>query len=382
MENWSAHHVYSAALDRRHSQPVAQSLASYAHGLRTKSMPVIFTLAHLAQITGVRFKTLHNTVTRRREAANYRLHWIRKRSGGKRPIHSVSRELARVHQFVNEEILQRIQPHPASFAFHPSGGIASCARQHCGARWLFQYDIENFFFTINEIDVYWIFVNLGFRHLLSFELARLCTTIRLPYEVYDLRRHSDFKLTYQSDVFNLYAHPILGVLPQGAASSPMLANLACVRLDHKLSDAAESKGMVYTRYADDICISSAQKLSRKRDVSNIHHRLRGEITSEGFSLNNRKTRISGPGSRKRVLGLLVDGDAPRLSKDTRHRIDRLLYACEKFGIVETAIFEGFDSAVGLYNHLGGLTAHACDVDIDLGKNFRQRFKSLATFESN
>jgi len=251
MENWSAHHVYSAAIDRRLSQAAAQNLASYAHRLRTKSLPVIFTLAHLSQITGVRFKTLHQTVARRREAANYRLHWIRKRSGGKRPIHTVSRELSRVHRFINEEILQRVKPHPSSFAFHPSGGITSCARQHCGARWLFQYDIENFFFTINEIDVYWIFVGLGYSHLLSFELARLCTTIRLPYEVFDLPRRSHWNRTDHANVFYFYAHPILGVLPQGTATSPMLANLACIRLDHKLFETAESKGMVYTRYADD-----------------------------------------------------------------------------------------------------------------------------------
>ena len=131
-----------------------------------------------------------------------------------------------------------------------------------------------------------------------------------------------------------------------------------------------------------LCISSAHKLRKKSHVPRLHHQLRSDIISEGFSLNIKKTRISGPGSRKRVLGLLVDGDAPRLSKDTRFRIDRLLYACEKFGLVETAVHEGFDSAVGLYNHLGGLTAHACDVDIDLGKKFRQRFNLIDTFEES
>lgn len=372
MDNWSAHHVYRVASDRL-GNAAAEDLARYTQRLRRRGLPVVYTLGHLAQITGVRYKTLQESVARRREAANYRLFNIRKRSGGKRSVHAVSRELARVQQFINEEILQRVQPHAASYAFHPSGGVTRCASAHCGARWLFQYDIEDFFFNINEIDVYDVFLGFGYRRLLAFEMARLCTTLRRPDAQWTLKLAPGLAWMEYPPVYNFYANHWLGVLPQGAPSSPMLANLVCRRLDEKLTGLTDKFAMVYTRYGDDIAVSCARALDRRSEVPHVHRRMRECIQSEGFTLNARKTRISGPGARKLVLGLLVDGDSPRLSKYSRHRIERLLHACETYGLVKTAKHEGFDSPTGLHNHLGGLTAYALDVDPSLGARYRSRF---------
>jgi RNA-directed DNA polymerase len=385
METWSTHQLYQEAASSQGSE-VAARLQAYAGQLIGRNVAVVFTLGHLARITGIDYRVLHDSVNRRREAANYRMYAVAKRSGGRRFIHSVCGDLFRVQQFINQEILQRCQPHPASFAFHPSGGIRKCAEMHCGAKWIFQFDLTNFFYDVTEIDVYRIFHGLGYRPLLAFEFARLCTTTHLPYGLRRLLFHhgkSHLEILEEAPASDSQSksmpHPdvsrIMGVLPQGAPTSPMLSSLAARKLDDSLATYAADNGFVYTRYADDITISTSN-LASPRLIGNIQRNIVRRIRQSGFKENVKKTRVAGPGSKKVVLGLLVDGGTPRLSRETYHRIDRLLHASVKYDLAPTAAHEGFESAYGFYNHIAGLIAFVKDVDQKRWKDFFERFKTI------
>jgi RNA-directed DNA polymerase len=318
---------------------------------------------------------LRATVERRREAANYRMFAIKKRSGGRRFIHAVTGELFKAQQFINSEILQRLKPHPASFAFHPDGGIRACASEHCGTRWLFQYDLADFFHSVNEVDVYGVFVGLGYRPLLAFEMARICTTTRLPKH---LKHYLWPKFENRSQIYQFYIERTgaVGVLPQGAASSPMLSNLVARSLDEALTAFSVQHGLVYTRYADDITLSSGRDIPDEMSIGGIHRTVIGIIRKNGFRENPDKTRIAGPGSKKLMLGLLVDGKVPRLSKETFKRIDRHIHAIVKYGLIDVAKHEKFDSPIGFYNHLAGLIAFVKDVDTDRWNLFYDQFKKI------
>ena len=372
METWSAHLLFQAA-ELKLDSASAGDLKVYAQRLARAGLPVIFTLRHLAKITAVEYHFLRETVDRYRESANYRMFAVKKRSGGRRHIHAVSRDLFKVQQYINLELLQKIRPHPASYAFYSGGGIRKCASAHCGARWLFQYDLENFFYSVNEIDVYSIFVNAGYRPLLAFELARLCTTTRLP--VY-LQRY--LWRTYIRKDYKFYSacYNAIGVLPQGSPSSPMLSNLAAFKLDEHLTNFADLHGFVYTRYADDLTISASGALPDRMSIGEIQRKIVGIIRKTGFKENKRKTRVAGPGSRKSVLGLLVDGTTPRLSRETYKRIDRHLHAVKVYGLKAVADHEKFESVLGFYNHLAGLIAFVKDVDTVRWQEFHERFSLI------
>jgi len=377
MEAWSVHTLYQEA-KAAHGNEVAADLQGYATQLRNSGLPVIFSLKHLAKITQVDYKVLHDTVARRRESANYRMFPIKKRSGGRRFVHAVSGNLLLIQKFINTLILKQRNLHPCSYAFHSSGGIRKCAAQHCGAKWLFQYDLENFFYSVDEIDVYRIFRQFGYRNLLSFELAHLCTTTHLP-------KHIEMKFRYRKDfdLCNEIKVPYriggdgkhVGVLPQGAPTSPMLSNIAAEKLDIQLYKFAIENGLVYTRYADDLTFS-ARDLSKKVSIGEIHRQIISVIRRCHFRENVKKIRIAGPGSKKIVLGLLVDGEEPRISKEMYHRIDRHLYAALKFGLAETAKHEGFDSSYGFYNHTHGLICYVKDVDTARWNEFNIRFSRI------
>ena len=52
-------------------------------------------------------------------------------------------------------------------------------------------------------------------------------------------------------------------LPQGASTSPALANLCGYRMDCRLAGLANAAGATYTRYADDLAFSGSGEFSRR-----------------------------------------------------------------------------------------------------------------------
>jgi len=86
--------------------------------------------------------------------------------------------------------------------------------------------------------------------------------------------------------------------------------------------------------------------------------------------------VAGPGARKIVLGLLVDGEKPRLSRKFRKRIDRNIYSIKHFDIESVANHDGFDSVYGFFNHISGLMSYIHDVDLDLWCKLYPRFLDI------
>jgi RNA-directed DNA polymerase len=352
----------------------AVSFREYASQLREKKLPVIFTLGHLSTITSTSYRLLHDTVNRKRESANYTLFRIHKRRGGYRFIHAVNGDLLYIQKFINEEILQNVPLHSCSYAFSREGGIRKCANMHLGCRWLLKFDLQDFFTSINETKIFKVFSDLGYSALLSFELARLCTTLHLPRNQRSyLEKKSVSSFSKDETSLPYFPQPLLGVLPQGAPTSPMLSNLVAYNLDQALNAYARRLGFVYTRYADDLTLSAVD-IPIKMSIGKIVFDVYKIIITNHFIPNKSKTSIQGPGSRKLVLGLLVDGDeSTRVSKNMRHRIDRNLYAISKYDIAQVAEHEGFDSAYGFINHMVGLLAYIKDVDLKLYSKFETQY---------
>ncbi|SOB57933.1 RNA-directed DNA polymerase [Pseudodesulfovibrio profundus] len=379
MEEWSVHQFQQGAIAA--SAPCVDDLVRYARLLKNNGLPVIFSLGHLCKITRSNYKFLHNIVNRKVDSQNYRLFPIKKRSGGIRHIHAVAGKLYKVHDYINNDILQSCSPHPSSYAFHRSGGIFKCAKQHCESRWIFQFDLKDFFYSISEAMVFTALKNLGYKKLLAFELARICTTRHLPANKirYTARFSKSLPSYYNNKPYRETYHH--GVLPQGAPSSPMLSNLVALRLDETLSAYADENGLTYTRYADDITLSTLA-LPSKVSVGGIKRAVIKIIRRAGFIENPKKIRVAGPGSRKTVLGLLVDQSSPRISRHTYKRIDRLLYSISQYKLAGVAEHDGFDSSFGLYNHLHGLINYVKDVDYSRWEEFSKQFQPIKEqFES-
>ena len=109
---------------------------------------------------------------------------------------------------------------------------------------------------------------------------------------------------------HLYAWPHL---PQGAPTSPALANICAYRIDCRLTGLAEASGAVYTRYADDLAFSGGEDFERSAERFAI--RAAAILLEEGFQVHHRKTRIMRQGVRQYLAGVVINEHVNVIRRD-------------------------------------------------------------------
>jgi len=369
MSNWSPHTFKAAALEQGVSAASIQKLAAEGERLRLKELPVVFTLGHLAAICDVPYRYLRDIVSR--EFDPYRVFNIRKRSGGYRQITVPEPALMRVQKWIHQNILLSATVSPISTAFSLGAGPVKNAEQHQGCRWLVKVDVTSFFESVSERQVYRVFRGVGYPALLSFELTRLCT--RFPM---GLSKNKRRRWRGNHKVYSIlpYTAKLIGHLPQGAPTSPILANLVCAKLDTRLMELASKCGGVITRYADDIAFS-ASEFDRTRAKALIAD-ITAALIGFGFRRNDAKTHVVPPGARRIVTGLLVDSGKPRLTKAFRDKLRFHLYHARTKGVRVHCEKRKFRSLLGFREHLRGLIAYAGQVDLEFSRVCRAEFEAI------
>jgi RNA-directed DNA polymerase len=362
---WDSQAFIRGARNEGASESTISACLAAADAIRQKhrDLPIIFTLNHLAHLADVNAEFLQSVAHRQVDA--YRVFRVKKRGTPDavprperryRTICVPHPQLMRVQRWIAQNVLQVTPLHHASFAFSKGRDLVASATKHAGAKWLVKMDVRHFFESVFEDAVYWVFRSMGYGALLSFQMARICT--RLP----DHSRGDPRSLLGRGGGYPYRRHS-KGHLPQGAPTSPMLANRAVEALDHRLESLATSSGWTYTRYADDLAFSRTTTSSRAEAVRLIKKAERALIMS-GLESHRQKATVVPPGSRKVLLGLLVDRDSPNLTKAFRNNIETHLYALNhpEIGPERHRQKRGFNSIIGMRRHVMGLIAFAHQVD--------------------
>ncbi|EOT7378142.1 TPA: RNA-directed DNA polymerase [Enterobacter cloacae] len=237
--------------------------------LRHLGLPVMSNLNDMSKATRLSSETLRLLIYR--ADFRYRIYSIEKKGPVKkmRTIYQPSRELKALQGWVLRNILDKLSSSPFSIGFEKNQSILNNATPHMGANFILNIDLEDFFPSLTADKVFGVFHSLGYNRLVSSYLTKICCYRNL--------------------------------LPQGAPSSPKLANLICSKLDYRIQGYAGSRGLIYTRYADDLTLSaqSMKKVVKAKDF------LISIIPTEGLKVNSLKTCISGPRSQKKVTGMVI-----------------------------------------------------------------------------
>ncbi|MBB3641191.1 reverse transcriptase domain-containing protein [Variovorax atrisoli] len=132
-----------------------------------------------------------------------------------------------------------------------------------------------------------------------------------------------------------------GTLPQGAPTSPFLANLICRSLDSQLTLLSKRHRATYTRYADDLTFSFSHRHANRLPANivnfdggtvSIGSELRSIIESNSFGINNDKTRVSTRMRRMEITGVVVNED-PNVTRKFIDKIRGALHAWDRYGYV-------------------------------------------------
>ena len=132
--------------------------------------------------------------------------------------------LKKVQKILKTAIFDKLPIHSANYAYVVGRSPIDACRQHCGNRSILKLDMKNFF----------------------------------PSHTYRYVLKAIKEVTGYSDQIAKYLALLTlksGVLPQGAPTSPILSIVLNYKKDDSLATLAESCGLVYTRYADDLHFS-------------------------------------------------------------------------------------------------------------------------------
>lgn len=366
MNHWLPALYKKEGLRKGISQTIIDNAISSINKILDKRLPLILTLGHLAYHTDIPYHELQLFVDRRKYS--YRDFRIKKRSGGFRMISVPFQKLLHVQKWINKFILSKAEANPYSFAFIEGKSVKQCAETHLGCKWLIKIDLRHFFESISEIQVYEYFHSLGYSKLLAFELARICTkTYRLDSIKYD----NDYWRTRTYRTYKIYQDKRIGHLPQGAPTSPMLANCIVKNLDYAIAKYTTERDIIYTRYADDLIFSTTNPNFGMKNANTLISYVYRLLPNYGLKPNTQKTNILHPGARKIVLGLLVDSDKLRLTKDFRTSLEcHLFFSCKD--PIGHSIQRGFNSILGLKNYINGLLSYVKYIDQDYYLKLKKR----------
>lgn len=285
---------------------------------------------------------------------------VAKKSGNPRLINAPDRRL----KFLQREIADKLDKvYPVRKPVHgyvTGRSVKSNATSHVKQRFLLNLDLKDFFLSITERRVSGILHSIGVPSDVAETIARICC----------------------------YG----GHLPQGGPASPVLSNMVCFRLDRALLKLAKEEKCIYTRYADDISLSSLRPLAQLFDGALpptgqvapelLSARLPAVFTSNGFTLNPAKVHYADKHSRRIVTGLKVNEG---LNVDRRfvRNVRATLFAVEKnAAAAQTRYADEFGGKTTIAAHLkgkiawlGNVKGHADPVYRALALRFNVAFPS-------
>lgn len=302
---------------------------------KAKELPRLATPGDLADWLGLPIgeldwfaASLRSDLTADGPLCHYRYRWLAKRRGGYRLIEIPKPRMRGLQRRVLHRILEQVPAHDAAHGCVSGRSTISAALPHSGKNLVLQIYLQDFFTGVTAGRLHAMFRTLGYPPAAARTLTGLVTH-STPYSI--LRASPSPELGQNDDAgTKSRRHAMLRIahLPQGAPSSPALANLCAYRLDLRLSGAAAACGIGYTRYVDDLIFSGDDAFARK--MERVKSMLYSIIVDEGFEPHYRKTRAQRQATSQRIVGMVVNQkpNVPRREFDT---LKAILHNCRRHG---------------------------------------------------
>jgi retron-type reverse transcriptase len=221
---------------------------------------------------------------------------------GYRIVYKANSQILKSLRKVLQKHLNMVYAAPdAVHGFVPERNIRTNALAHLAKKQMLRLDIEDFFGSVKELDIVRVFEKIGCKTIVASWLAKLTT--------------------------------IDGKLVQGFNTSPVLANMVFEDIDNRLSSFCQRHHCEFTRYADDITISSNIDLPSVSEVESV-------LGNPQFRINKLKTKTMFRGEKQFVTGLTVfDSKYPRIPRLFKRRARLQLYYLKKYGCRSYAMHE-------------------------------------------
>ena len=259
--------------------------------LESLELPSFSDVETLAEATRLTEKLIYY-LSKEDAEGRYKRFYIPKKDGSFREINAPCMSLKMVQKWILQNILYKVRVSPYSFGFVRNGKgcpLVRCAERHRNNLYILKMDLRDFYPSISREKIYIQFLELGYNTYASNLLTNLCTLEKK--------------------------------LPQGAVTSPFLANLVCYRLDIKIAGYCNKRDITYTRYADDLTFSGDNRDMLKK----IYGMIKKIAEEEGFIVNQKKTQFLSPKVHKKIVGVTVNDGILKASKLIKRKIRAMIH---------------------------------------------------------
>ena len=231
----------------------------------------------------------------------YKVFEIPKKDGGVRQVAQPAREVKAIQQWVIREIGPKLPIHKTATAYVPGSSILKNAEAHVFSRYMLKLDFEEFFLSIRFADI-------------LLHLERHCSEFLDP---------SAQKVIAHLCCWAPKRRPPLR-LCIGAPTSPLFSNSIMLEFDSLLSEIAKQDGVVYTRYADDITLSSRER-GKVDQYEQLVARVLEGLRYPELKLNTNKTVRASRRGKRVVTGLVITPTEKVSIGRDRKRLIRAMY---------------------------------------------------------
>lgn len=237
--------------------------------------------------------------------SRYKVHEIEKRNGrGKRTIAQPTAEIKLLQKFLLKKYIDKLPVNDAAKAYRAGRGIIDHASAHAGNRYLLKMDFKDFFPSLMAVDF--------IKHLHKYS---------------DL---SSVDARYLSRIFFWRPKGERALrLSIGAPSSPAISNALMLDFDTKLQDYCDKCGIKYTRYADDLALSTSQPnilFDAQKFVASMCHNTR----HPKLVINDEKTVFTSKKHHRQLTGLTLSNDGrASLGRDRKREIRAMAHHYEQ-----------------------------------------------------
>ncbi len=299
---------------------------------------------------------------------NYRYRTLPRRGGLPRIIEVPKARLKEIQRWVLREILDRVPAHDCAHGFTRGRSAITHARGHARQDVVLRLDLRDFFASIAAGRVYGLFRTLGYAPPVARVLTGITTNV-VPVTVWQViaARADDSRLVQPR--FWLGRALATPHLPQGAPTSPALANLAAFRLDRRLAGLAAASDLRYSRYADDLTFSGSTRM--RAWLAGLEERVAAIVREEGFTVNAEKSVVRPASARQTVCGIVVN-DRVNIARTEYDALKAILHNAARDGPAAQNRFGTPDFEA----HLRGRIAWVSALHPGRGEKLLRRFDAI------
>lgn len=265
----------------------------------------------------------------------YFVYPIDKKDGGKRWIAHPAKPIKAIQRWLNSRVIKSWDVHDAAVAYQRGSSIRTNAMRHVSTNFTVRIDFKEFFPSFKREKI--------------IRFIQEKTIGGFPLGEVDINFIADI-VTRNGEV------------TIGAPSSPILTNAMMYEFDKNVSSYCEVRNLIYTRYADDIFISSFDP-NGLHDSYNFVRELSQNYQYANLIINKNKTFFLSRKYKRSITGLVITSDRRiSIGRSRKKEIKSLIFDFENGNLSEEKI-----------DYLRGILAFSYDSDREFFESLKRKY---------